>query len=96
MSKIVDFGQSETYRLHAFGQSGREMPVPQVPTFAVTPPETVDVELAIEGQSFVVKNKNAADHEVNVVVAVSAGGLGASVSLVCRPEVAVLLTIEET
>lgn len=95
MSKVVEFGQSETYRLHAFGQSGREMPVPQVPLFAVTPPEIVDVELAMEGQSFVVKNKNPADHEVNVVIAVTAGGLGASVSLVCRPEVPVLLTIEE-
>jgi hypothetical protein len=95
MSKVVDFGQSETYRLHAFGQSGREMPVPQVPAAVVAPPEVASVEFAPDGQSFVVTNRNAAEGEVNVVIAVSAGGLGASVSLVCRPEVAVLLTIEE-
>lgn len=94
MAQSLEYGGSATYRIHAFGQSGREMPVPANPTAVATPPEVASLTLSPDGQLLHVTNKNQTDNEINVVVAVSAGGFAASASFIFRPEVVAALTLE--
>lgn len=94
MSQALEFGKSATYRIHALGQSGRAMPIPANPTAVATPLEIAAVTFSPDGQLVHITNKNQTDNEVNLVVAVSAGGLATSVTIVCRPEVIAMLTLE--
>ena len=95
MDQALEYGRSATYRIKAWGQSGREMAVPPNPTAVATPPEIVQITLSPDGQLVHVANRNQTDHEVNVVVAVSAGGFATSVNFVFRPELVSMLTLEE-
>lgn len=94
MEQALEYGRSATYRIKAWGQSGREMAVPANPTAVATPPEVAALTLSPDGLLLHVTNKNQTDNEVNVVVAVSAGGFAASVSFVFRPELVAALTLE--
>jgi hypothetical protein len=94
MAQVLEYGKVATYRIHAFGQSGREMPVPPNPAAVATPPEVVTLTLSPDGQLLHVANRNQTDSEINVVVALNAGGLATSASFVFRPESVADLTLE--
>jgi hypothetical protein len=94
MAQTIEYGQSATYRIRAFGQSGREMSPPTNPSAVATPPEIVDIEFSPDGQHLRVTNKNQTDLDINVVVAVSAGGFAVSKDFVFLPEHVAALTLE--
>jgi hypothetical protein len=94
MAQTLEYGKTAVYRLRAFGQSGREMPTPASPTAVATPPEIAGLVVSPDGQLLHITNKNQTDIEVNVVVAVSAGGFTVSVNFVFRPEAVAALTLE--